>query len=263
LVDHRWTDAQLAAFQERLGRVDYLAGLIQAFEGERAGAIVGVNALIAGNSPGEPRRGSLYRAAMVVPLGVLRENQVVMLRQSTAMIKEVRSHIAQAPQSGFSEPVKALVAKEERLLKQKDAYVGFGTLTDKREDERKEVYSPFTVMAKMLSPALARAESRAARSQTMNYLTITVCALERHRLAQGAYPEKLEQLVPKFMSKPLLDPMNAQPFHYRRTDDGWFLLYSVGEDGKDDGGVFRAKQKDPIKDWPWPVPTRAEAGSLF
>jgi hypothetical protein len=37
----------------------------------------------------------------------------------------------------------------------------------------------------------------------------------------------------------------------------------VGEDGKDDGGVFRAQPKEAIKDWPWPVPTRADVGSLF
>ena len=43
-----------------------------------------------------------------------------------------------------------------------------------------------------------------------------------------------------------------------------FLLYSAGEDGKDDGGVgtvFRPKKgKDLNKDWSWPVPTRPEAG---
>ena len=33
------------------------------------------------------------------------------------------------------------------------------------------------------------------------------------------------------------DIINGQPLHYRRTDDGQFVLYSVGWDEKDDGGV--------------------------
>ena len=59
--------------------------------------------------------------------------------------------------------------------------------------------------------------------------------------------------------------MVNQPFHYQRTDDGWFLLYSVGPDGKDDGGVLQSADKKATgdKDWPWPVPTRPEKRTLF
>lgn len=264
LVEHRWTDGQLAVFQKQLGRVDYLAGLIRAFEGEKAGGIVGVDGLIAGKpGPWQGSPGTFRRAMMVIPLGLLRENQVALVRMHTDVLKELRAHVAEASRTGFAAPIQALTEKE-RTRSGKEPYVGLGTLIDKRsENERVEPYSPFTVMAKMMAPALTRAESRAARSQTLNQLAITVCALERHRLARGGYPETLDALVPAFMPSPLLDPMNSQPFHYHRTDDGWFLLYSVGEDGKDDGGVFRTKKDYPIKDWPWPVPTRPEAGSLF
>ena len=115
----------------------------------------------------------------------------------------------------------------------------------------------------MLFPALYRAESGVARFQTMNYLAITVCGLERYRLAHGRYPETLDALVPAFLPKPLPDPMSGQPFHYRPTDDGWFLLYSVGENGRDDGGTFRRLEDGPILDWPWPVPGRNDGGLLF
>lgn len=263
-AEHRWADAQLAVFQERLGRVDYLAGLVRAFEGERAGGIVGVDAMIAGQYGTEQISSSSFRrAAMILPLGVLRENQVALVQLHTALLADLRGHVAQARQAGFAAPVKAQ-AEKEHIKGWQEPYVGFGTVAVKPQaDERIQPYSPFTILAKMLIPALARAETRAARTQTMNHLAITACALERHRLAHGSYPETLEALTPALLSKPLLDPMNNQPFKYRRTDDGWFLLYSVGEDGKDDGGVFRTKMKDPIKDWPWPVPTRPEAGSLF
>jgi hypothetical protein len=263
LATHQWTDAQLAVFQERLGRVDYLSGLIRAFEGERVCGIVGLDALITGNVPGEPVLGAMRRAVMVVPLGMLRENQVALVRGHTAMLTDLRAHIAQAPQAGFAASAQAL-AKQESARNAELAYLRYGTPSDKRlEGDPSARYSPFTALARMLLPALARAETKAARGQTVNHLAITACALERHRLAHGSYPETLDALLPAFLPKPLLDPMTAQPFHYRRTDDGWFLLYSVGEDGQDDGGVFRAKAKGPILDWPWPVPTRPDEGSLF
>ena len=245
LAEHRWTDAQLAVFQERLGHMDYLTGLIRGLEGERVWGIVGMDALIA-SPPTSGQTPAILRPAAVifVPFGMLRENQVALVRGHTAMLANLRGHVAQAPQGGFATFVRER-AENERIK------------------NRKEPYSPFTALAKMMIPALAHAETKAARAQTMVNLAITACAFERHRLAHGSYPETLDALVPAFMPKPLLDPMNAQPFHYRRTDDGWFLLYSVGEDGQDDGGVFRAKPKEKIKDWPWPVPTRAEVGSLF
>jgi hypothetical protein len=59
--------------------------------------------------------------------------------------------------------------------------------------------------------------------------------------------------------------MVNQPFKYQRTDDGWFLLYSVGLDGQDDGGVMFSDDKSDKedKDWPWPVPTRPAKHRLF
>lgn len=265
-AEHRWRDAQLAVFQERLGRVDFPAGLIRAFEGERAGGIVLVDNLIAGRDQlGTPGSGGgLRRAAMIVPLGVLRENQVALVRAHTDMLGYLRARVSAAPQAGFATPVLTQTGTVHQAKDRKEHLVEAGMRAVMRvENDRVERYSPFAILARMLTPALAKAETKAARPQTTVHLAITACALERHRLAHGSYPEKLDALAPAFLPKPLPDPMTGQPFRYRRTDDGWFQLYSVGEDGKDDGGVFRTKPKETIKDWPWPVPTRPEAGSLF
>ena len=62
-------------------------------------------------------------------------------------------------------------------------------------------------------------------------------ALERYRLAHGEYPESLDALAPQFMEKIPHDIINGQPLHYRRTSDGQFVLYSVGWNETDDGGV--------------------------
>jgi len=252
LITHRWTDAQLAFFQFQLSRVDFWSGLIRALEGERLLGITGTDELIAGRGFGSESATGLRRTALLLPLGVLRLNEVALTEMYTEWLTALRSLDSAVPPNGFA----------ARLMTNGDTdkhYPG----RPKAEALRSAPASPFNVLAKMLFPALYRAESGVARFQTMNYLAITVCGLERYRLAHGRYPETLDALVPAFLPKPLPDPMSGQPFHYRPTDDGWFLLYSVGENGRDDGGTFRRLEDGPILDWPWPVPGRNDGGLLF
>ena len=87
-------------------------------------------------------------------------------------------------------------------------------------------------------------------------LARVACALERYRLAHGEYPETLDALSPQFIEKLPHDIINGQPLHYRRTDNGKFVLYSVGWNEKDDGGVVVIRKGgssvDPEQgDWVW------------
>ncbi|MEI2726621.1 MAG: hypothetical protein V9H26_24805 [Verrucomicrobiota bacterium] len=68
------------------------------------------------------------------------------------------------------------------------------------------------------------------------------CGLERYRLAHNQYPETLDALAPQFITKLPHDVINGQPLKYRRTDDGSFILYSIGWNEKDDGGFIPAKK---------------------
>ncbi len=70
------------------------------------------------------------------------------------------------------------------------------------------------------------------------------CALERHRLLHGAYPETLDTLTPHFLPSLPLDPWSGAPYHYHRTEAGSFLLYSVGENRVDDGGHIDPKKNE-------------------
>ena len=71
-------------------------------------------------------------------------------------------------------------------------------------------------------------------------------ALERFRAERGDYPQTLTELLPSFIDKLPMDPWSGEPFHYVRVDakkdrvGRSFLLYSVGADGVDDGGVEQA-----------------------
>ena len=87
------------------------------------------------------------------------------------------------------------------------------------------------------------------------------CALERYRLAHGQFPESLGALVPEILSQLPHDVLNGQPFKYRRTADGQYLLYSVGWNETDEGGVLGLTQSgegidQKTGDWVWRLPDR-------
>jgi len=63
----------------------------------------------------------------------------------------------------------------------------------------------------------------------------TGIAAERFRLRTGKLPEKLAQLAPEFVSSVPSDPFDGKPLRFKRLDEG-YVLYSVGENGEDDGG---------------------------
>jgi hypothetical protein len=79
---------------------------------------------------------------------------------------------------------------------------------------------------------------RAAEAETRRRLVITAIALARYRKQHGTYPKSLMELVPEFLKKSPIDFMDGKPLRYWLTDDGHFILYSVGLDCVDDGGVM-------------------------
>ena len=60
-------------------------------------------------------------------------------------------------------------------------------------------------------------------------------ALRCYQLDQGRVPARLDDLLVNYFSKLPQDPFTSQPLIYRPQGTNW-LLYSVGEDGVDDGG---------------------------
>jgi hypothetical protein len=77
---------------------------------------------------------------------------------------------------------------------------------------------------------------RAAEAEARRRILVTAIALERHRLRHGAYPKSLDELAPALLKQPPLDFIDGKPLRYRLTQDGHFVLYSLGLDGVDNGG---------------------------
>ena len=79
--------------------------------------------------------------------------------------------------------------------------------------------------------------SREARCLADLRLALTAMALEQFRAAHGnQYPAAMSELTPSYFSAIPTDPFDGQPLRYRQQGKG-YLLYSIGPDLKDDGGM--------------------------
>jgi hypothetical protein len=108
-----------------------------------------------------------------------------------------------------------------------------------REASQKvEDLSIFHVLIKIMSPAMGRIGELDTRLRAHLDLARTALTLERYRLATGKLPERLEELVPECFAQVPIDPFDGRPLRYQRRESG-YLLYSVMDDGQDNGGRER------------------------
>ena len=116
-------------------------------------------------------------------------------------------------------------------------------------------FSPYTYLAAFALPNFTAAVRWLARSQCMTDEALIACALERYHFVHGEYPKTLDALAPGFLDKIPADIITGKPLKYRVKKDGQFILYSVGWNEKDDGGVPGATKwgvPDPaLGDWVW------------
>jgi hypothetical protein len=96
--------------------------------------------------------------------------------------------------------------------------------------------------------------------QNLANMARVAIALERYRLEQGSYPGSLNALAPAFIRALPHDIINGRPLHYYPTSDGQFVLYSVGWNERDDGGVVALTKKGGVDinrgDWVWRYPKK-------
>jgi hypothetical protein len=103
--------------------------------------------------------------------------------------------------------------------------------------------------------------SRVAHFEIQRSVVVAALALKRYQLKHGAYPAQLSALVPEFLPQAPRDPVDGKSLRYRLNPDGSFLLYSIGEDGVDNGGdpkpssnLSNAKRWYQARDAVWPSP---------
>lgn len=105
-------------------------------------------------------------------------------------------------------------------------------------------------MLETVLPALAQALYRFDRAEAELIGTRAALALAAYRADHGAWPVGLERLVPDYLDAVPIDPFAAAdtPMRYEVRPDGSLLLYSLGPDGKDDGGTRPEEDRD-LREW--------------
>jgi len=231
-----WREPQLTAIQTQLSRINLLPLMSAAMDSE----MVAVCAIFERSSPdeianifsfGKPRASALdklrdpfYRFYKLAPRGWIHQNMAsIALRNQEAMetLDLTNNRISAHGVDDFA----------------------------LREGSREKRSSPYTWMAAVAIPNFARALQTLARNQTRANQAQIACALEKHRLATGRYPDALDKLVPQYVHQLPTELFNGQPLRYHLTPDGSYLLYSVGWNETDDSGVPGKENLE--GDWVW------------
>lgn len=93
----------------------------------------------------------------------------------------------------------------------------------------------YAEMTRQMLPSLARAAEHQAVAEATLGTGRLAAALKLYRQENGTYPASLDALQTILPALPV-DPFSGAPYVYRREGDG-FVVYSVGADGADGGGV--------------------------
>jgi len=103
----------------------------------------------------------------------------------------------------------------------------------------------------------ATALEKGVVGQTQINQTLIACALERYRIAHGAYPASLGVLLPEYLAKLPNAPITGMPMNYSLKADGTFLLWSPGWNLKSLGGKSGEFKGDDDIVWGQPLPTKS------
>jgi hypothetical protein len=243
LAAHRWNDSQLAELENALAAKDFLSDFEFALRGERTCAIDTLERerLTRQLDPGQvPLDGDKHAVVATslrwMPSAYFYQNELALARL-------------------YENAVLPIVDTTSRTVS-----VAAYRATDASMQKQGTHWSLYALQARMLFPALGKSILKFTAIQADVDLARVACALERYRLAQGEYPATLDVLPPRFIANLPHDLINGQPLHYRRTDDGRFVLYSVGWNEQDDGGTVALNKHGTVNretgDWVWQYPAK-------
>jgi hypothetical protein len=252
LADHRWSEAQLAAFEAELATMDLLAEYQSGMNGERYFSMWCVDFLYRTgdfnsiSGPAESGNSSFSdqllaangRATFhLIPRGWFDQNKVSLGKMHVDYIRP-------------------MVDVEKQLVLPANLRRTAAALKSYRP-------TPYNLFAGLLLPALENTAKKTAYAHTCVNLARVACGLERYRLANGKYPESLDAIAPQFISKLPHDVIDGQPLKYRRNAEGSFILYSVGWNETDDGGTVAMRKANTPSvdqdkgDWVWRYPAKS------
>jgi hypothetical protein len=249
LAEHKWSDAQLAALETELAKIDFPAAWRLSMKSELGGQADEMGLL-------RRHRDRFQELQLLINFGGNKNNVTL-----------PSGLIARLMPAGwfYQNQYRTARIMEEYCVPQADASQGTFSPALARAGEAAlaaEAPGPLNMFGRLIIPVLSDAATKFAYGQASVDLACTAMALERCRLARGAFPDSLDALAPQFIAKVPHDVIGGQPLKYRREADGQFVLYSVGWNEQDDGGVAGLDKDGALDmqsgDWIWRCAAKAE-----
>jgi hypothetical protein len=262
LAEHKWSDAELVELDSALAKFDFLADYQFSVRGERAMHIKVVDWM-------EQKRSRYWEIENMVDDNTRNE--------MNNFGKAVRIYLM--PKGWFYQNELTIARLDQNWILPA-ADVAQQTISPKMIAQAQTNINSslqpgaFSIFGRLLVPALGSYARKAAYGQNAANLARTAIALERYHLATSAYPNTLDVLAPDLIAQVPHDVIGgqpsqgsgpaSQPLKYRRDANGQFVLYSVGWNETDDGGVIAFKKSNDAEssvnldegDWVWKYPAK-------
>ncbi|HEV2208104.1 MAG TPA: hypothetical protein VG167_04975 [Verrucomicrobiae bacterium] len=228
-----WTEPQLLRLQRAWEGVDLFGGLEHGMVGERA---MGEEIWLQAHQPNQ--RGVLrnlgLKPAGQPSLQALVSDYVLFPVYKFAFLDQDELFRLQIMQESI-EAFRLLEKRHTLAEAQARLAPGFARLNKVANSPQKYRYE----LSLISIPNYTRAVQTTTRNETERQMTIAAVALKRFNLREGRWPANLNELVPAYLAELPYDPMSGKSLCYHTGAGGQFVLYSVGEDGRDDGGDAR------------------------
>ncbi|MBP7935188.1 MAG: hypothetical protein KA354_11125 [Phycisphaerae bacterium] len=100
-----------------------------------------------------------------------------------------------------------------------------------------------STLGRLLVPSMTRSVVLTGRSLAKMRCTAVAIMIRRHLIRHGMLPETLAELIPAWADALPADPFTGKSLIYRR-EPGGYIVYGVGEDLQDDGGLLEGSEGD-------------------
>jgi tetratricopeptide (TPR) repeat protein len=251
LTEHKWSDAQLTALEAGLAKLDFLAAWQLSMRSELG--FQNDTMRLLRRHPGKLRELDIMRDPSGNPIDLGVPPGLLVHLIPAGWFYQNQYRCARVMEDYYIPAVDLT----QRTFSPELAWCGEAVI----KTEMKTA-SPFNRFERLLLPWLNTGASKFAYGTASVDLARTAIALERYRLAHGAYPESLDALAPQFIAQVRHDVIGGGPLKYRREADGSYALYSIGWNMKDDGGeaAFNKEGAVDIQNGDWIWRCRVKAG---
>jgi hypothetical protein len=247
LAHRQWSDADLTAIERELEPLDFLSDYTQFMRGERAFGVWTIDHLrrtrnlqeleLFGSSSGLDwwwKSWFQHARFRAYPRGWFHQSQITLCQF-------------------YDQAVLPAVDLEQRLVSPEATRAAATTFEAIRSGGPS--WFPNRFLNDIVLPTVDGVTDKVARSQFHLDAAGIAIALEKYRQAHGEFPNALDALTPTFLPRLPHDVVTGQPLRYRLTDDGQYILYSVGWNQTDNGGTIGRTPRGHVdrhqRDWVW------------